>query len=493
MDNKEMQEFNIGQYVATKDHVKKSGRSTINDQKENLLRFGQICDLVRNAIDEIEEAETQKEIASERQKNAMLGMPDEIEYYKVNIREIIRSQKIQERWFPSWYQDFEEAIFQEIYGFAGLHEWIRATREDLTESSSAKIIGDRIFFRINGRPVLQPQKISKDRRDQLKKSLLLSDPRKPKSDEQHEVYLFSDSIERIRVKIASDKVTKKTQDTFTFRKYIVNDYTFETQVERHTIPDNAVPLFLSMIKIGFNVMFVGPPGCGKSTIFTTWEKYEDDCLEGVQIENDPETPWHILKPDAPITQYVPNEKNYRTIMKEVLRDDPDYVMIGEAREPIALYIAVDAANRGTSRVKLTYHTTDMIDICHDIAKRIVGEFGGDLASTIISVAKSFHYIFQMETLPDKSQKRLSAIWEVRYNPLDTKISMHNIMKRRIEEDDWVWSYHLGEDKAVIGQKSAPEALQVFKMELKKLSEESPMPGASVFTPSYDHLFGREGK
>jgi pilus assembly protein CpaF len=484
------QEFNVGHFINKKNGASSVGNHSELIQEDNFNRFIEICDIVKLGIDKIEEGEKQKETANERQMQALLGMADAIEYYKVNIREILRERKITETWFPTWYESFEDAVFQELYGFAGVNEWIRGTREELKDSSSAKIIGDRIFFRINGKPVLQPQSISKDRRDQLRTSLLLSDPRKKKTDEQHEVFIFDDTLDRIRVKIATDKVAKKTQDTFTFRKFIVKDYTFEAQAELHTIPKNAIDFFKAFAVVGYNVMFVGPPGCGKSTFFTTWQKYEDDSLEGVQIENDSEIPWHIIKPAAPITQLVPNEKNYRTIMKDILREDPDYVMVAEARDALAFYIAVEAANRGTSRVKSTSHLTDMIDICLSIANRIVGEFGGDLLSTIITVAKSFNYIVQLDSLTDKSQKRLNSIWEVRYDPLAVKIEMHNICKYRMEEDDWVWAYDIGEERELFGLKSSPEAFGIFKNELKRLAEEKPMEGNHVFTPSYDHLFRR---
>ena len=60
---------------------------------------------------------------------------------------------------------------------------IRITRkvydrtEEYKNSSSAKLIGDRLYCLIDGKSQLQPQKISKVRREKLKRALLMSTPK----------------------------------------------------------------------------------------------------------------------------------------------------------------------------------------------------------------------------------------------------------------------------------------------------------------------------
>ena len=49
-----------------------------------------------------------------------------------------------------------------------------------------------------------------------------------------------------------------------------------------------IPLFHTMIAIGFNVLFSGQVRSGKTTFMICWQKYEDEKLEGLAIATDPE-------------------------------------------------------------------------------------------------------------------------------------------------------------------------------------------------------------
>lgn len=116
----------------------------------------------------------------------------------------------------------------------------------------------------------------------------------------HEVYMLNGT----RITIFGEGKTKESQDTIVFRKFFVKDYTFDKQVELGSIPKEAVPLFKAMIKGGYNVAFTGAVRTAKTTFLTTWQSYEDQMLEGVSVETDPEIPFHLIMPDAPIMQLV---------------------------------------------------------------------------------------------------------------------------------------------------------------------------------------------
>ncbi len=89
---------------------------------------------------------------------------------------------------------------------------------------------------------------------------------------------------------------------------------------------------------------------------------------------------------------------------------------GKLGDGVALNIAVKIANKGTRRVKMTFHCSDTMDFCYDVADEIVKSYGGSLYSTILKVAKSFQFVFQFVQLKDKSQKRLKSIYEIEYDP-----------------------------------------------------------------------------
>ena len=103
-------------------------------------------------------------------------------------------------------------------------------------SSSAKIIGENMFFLENGRMALKPQKISKERREQLVKAFLLLTPEERMDKTYHETYL----LDGTRVTIFTTPMAKAGQDAIIFRRYVIPQLSFEEQARRHTIPEAAI-------------------------------------------------------------------------------------------------------------------------------------------------------------------------------------------------------------------------------------------------------------
>ena len=146
-----------------------------------------------------------------------------MEYYKARISDMIEEDKIGDSSYPSWYINLTEAVFNELYGLAGLAPWVYDETDEYRTSSSAKLIGDRLYCLINGRSCLQPQTIGKERREQLKRALLMAAPKERLEKGFHEIYLKNG----IRVTIYSGDRTKEGQDVMVFRKYVMNELSFE--------------------------------------------------------------------------------------------------------------------------------------------------------------------------------------------------------------------------------------------------------------------------
>ena len=197
----------------------------------------------------------------EREKRAIMGYEEDMRFYKEEIHQIIRQEELSEVEPPTWYPNLEEGIFAELYGLAGLAPWVYDQMEVYKRSPSAKLIGERLYCMIDGRAVLQPQKISRQRREQLKRALLMATPKERLEQGFHEIYLHNG----IRLTIFSGEKTKDGQDVMVFRKYIMQSLDFQALVELETIPPDAPDLFQSMIRIGFNVLIAGPVRSGKTT------------------------------------------------------------------------------------------------------------------------------------------------------------------------------------------------------------------------------------
>ena len=54
--------------------------------------------------------------------------------------------------------------------------------------------------------------------------------------------------------------------------------------------------------------------------------------EGLAISTDPETPWDIIMPEAPLMQLVADGEELETLTKSLLRGDNDYVILEEMRD-----------------------------------------------------------------------------------------------------------------------------------------------------------------
>ena len=148
--------------------------------------------------------------------------------------------------------------------------------------------------------------------------------------------------------------------------------------------------------------------------------------------------------------------------------------MAEARDGNALDMAVKIANKGSRRMKITFHSSDPLDFCYDVANEIARVFEVDLSLIIRKVSKSFHYIFHMIQLKDKNEKRLKGIYEIRAGTSIQEIEIIEICKYDYIEDSWRWRYSLGEDKKVIGEEEDRCALLSFDQELQLLAKKFPL-------------------
>ena len=191
-------------------------------QEEQYEGFYQLCRMAETIFEEDwrdtdELAKTRK---LEREKRAIMGYEKERIFFQSRIGDMIRERGWQTE-VPPWYGSLEEGIFHEVYGLAGLAPWAYDSTEEYRKSSSAKLIGDRLYCLIDGISRLQPQRIQAERREQLKRALLLAAPRERLEKGFHEIYLHNG----IRITIFSGDRTKKGQDVMVFRKYIMEDLT----------------------------------------------------------------------------------------------------------------------------------------------------------------------------------------------------------------------------------------------------------------------------
>lgn len=431
--------------------------------------FDKLCLAIREAFALEWETEGSADLSSatSMQKRAIIGYENETAYFKEKIRRFIESFHAAKTGYPKWYESLDDAVFHENWGMAGIAEWFA---EKYRGSSSAKIIGDRIFFLNEGRMEMMPQRISGERKDQMIKAFLLLTPEERLDKEFHEVYL----LDGTRITIFRGAMTKPSQDVIIFRRYIIPRLSFEEQAARKTIPQEAIPLFQSMVETGFNVVFLGQIRSAKTTFLSTWQSYEDPLLEGVQVETDPEIPMHQLMPNAPVIQLLADNTRLGQISKNLLRSDADYFILAEARDGNALDTAIRIAGKGTRRMKMTFHCRDPMDFPYDAAWEIVRSLGGDLLLTAQKVAASFDYIFHFVQLKNKNEKRLHGIYELSFERKSGEIRMQKICAYDFRTDRWSFCNQISQNKRDIAAEESPSGAVRFSEQLQYLSEKFPM-------------------
>jgi len=409
----------------------------------------------------------------ETQKRAIIGHEEEVAAYMRAIGEILDARGLRGTFDPPpWYEGEEDAVFHEVWGYSGMAEWWRAPYAD---SPSAKIIGDEVFFLVDGRMQMMPQRISTYRREQLIRAFLLLSPEERLDRDFHEIYL----LDGCRVTVFKGSMAKKDRDVIIFRRYIVPEYTLEEQAARGTVPAAAIPMLTAMARTGYNVVFCGSVRSAKTTFLSTWQRLEDPSLEGVMVETDPEIPLHRLMPGAPVAQLICDGEKLKTVSKNLLRSDADYFIIAEARDGIALDTAVRIARRGQGRMKMTFHTRDPLSFPEDVAVEIVRSVGGDEGETARRVAGSFDYLFHFISLRQTGAKRLRGIYEVGKAHDDPENCTAKELQRGwyvreicgydFARDDWAFRNLISEGKRTRGVEGDAAAFAEFEHELERMA------------------------
>ncbi|MCQ2553351.1 MAG: ATPase, partial [Clostridia bacterium] len=192
-----MASFNFEDYI----NAKVSERHTAVNTDE-FEAFYNLCGNIKTAFYKDWESRDNSKATLEMQKRAIIGYQKEKDFFKTRISELLKQMGRKDCSFPSWYKDLEDGIYNENWGMAGLAEWFS---DEFKESSSAKIIGDRIYFMDKGRMNLRKQTISKERKDQLVKAFLLLTPEERADKSYYETYL----LDGTRVTIFCEPMAKK--------------------------------------------------------------------------------------------------------------------------------------------------------------------------------------------------------------------------------------------------------------------------------------------
>ena len=456
--------------------------------KDKMYVFQEVCQKVRKALDKDYQSKSDntKQEETELQKDAILGEQRAVSKLKNDIADKLISMSLSATAYPDYYRNLEEAIFHELYGLSCLAAWANDYTEEYRTSSSAKIVGDNIYCLINGSSVKLPQKISAERRRQLRQALLLGYPDQHEAQGHNEVFLKRDDGGIIRATLLSGLFTQRDQDAMVFRKYLLSDpeqLRFEVLAGYGTYPMECCKLFEEFARCGFNVIASGQVRSGKTTWLQTYQHYEDPTLEATTVSTDEETDYSKIT-DGPLIQIIADEEQLTQIEKTLKRLDSNYIIMSEMRTPAEYKFYLGITNMGTRRCKCTIHDNNATAFPRKMATEVVSAYGGNLQSTIAQIYDNVDFVFEMFELPtDRSKKRLKGIVEFIYDKEKDLCIAHRICKYDAKTDTWMWNSAIGEDKRDIAI-GFQDSFDNMKNILKKLEEQNPLKTGIYEYPAY---------
>lgn len=141
---------------------------------------------------------------------------------------------------------------------------------------------------------------------------------------------------------------------------LLNNQKTEIKLESLGMTDLQLSQFINAIHYPYGLILItGPTGSGKtSTLYAAINKISSISKNIITLED----PVEVYIPG--INQiHIKGELKFSSILRSILRQDPDIIMIGEIRDEETAQIAIQAANTG-HLVLATLHTNSCIETIH---------------------------------------------------------------------------------------------------------------------------------
>jgi pilus assembly protein CpaF len=409
---------------------------------------------------------------------ALIGDPQAVSFFMNEIEKYLRKTPFTGQ-VPEAYRTAAEALFHEWKGFGPAYRWF--TDRAYSESTGLQMIGRQIFYNHRGKFVAYPYDMpSLDRVEQLKRSLLKSDPNKKLNKDNPSVeFKMDDPLWPGRFIRLAIWVSPRVWDGFTtisLRRQVVEFLDLEDQAGTECIPAEAIELIRALTATFRNTIIAGAVGSGKTTFANTIVGEQllgsTSCMGVVMIEKHPES---ILPYQIKGHRIIPIQASNEELMEvgvESLRHDPNILYMTEMRyNEWEFYLW--SGEKGYDGITGTFHTVDSEDIPYQGAFAVSTRIGGSLKGHLISALKSCELVFILESIPD-GKKRLARISEVFYDEEHNSVFANDLMRWEEEQSDWSYNDKLTEKLMTKMRKKDARAMRVAMQELGHLAATKPM-------------------
>ncbi|MFF2017588.1 ATPase, T2SS/T4P/T4SS family [Paenibacillus sp. NPDC058177] len=409
---------------------------------------------------------------------ALIGDPQAVSYFMNEIEKYLRKTPFTGQ-VPEAYRTAAEALFHEWKGFGPAYRWF--TDRAYSESTGLQMIGKQIFYNHKGQFVPYPYEMpSLDRVEQLKRSLLKSDPNKKLNKDHPSVeFKMDDPLwpgRFIRLAIWVSPRVWEGFTTISLRRQVVEFLDLDDQAGTECIPAEAVELIRALAGTFRNTIIAGAVGSGKTTFANTIVGEQllgsSSCMGVVMIEKHPEStlPYQI-KGHRIIPIQAANEE-LMEVGVESLRHDPNIVYMTEMRyNEWEFYLW--SGEKGYDGITGTFHTVDSEDIPYQGAFAVSTRIGGSLEGHLISALKACELVFILESVSN-GKKRLSRISEVFYDEARNSVFANDLMRWDEERREWTYNDKLTEALMTKMVKKNATAAKILLKELGHLAHLKPM-------------------
>ncbi|BCG57849.1 ATPase, T2SS/T4P/T4SS family [Paenibacillus sp. URB8-2] len=422
--------------------------------------------------------EREDEAYFELNAKALTGDPQAVSFFMNEIEKYLRKTPYTGS-VPEAYDTAAEALFHEWKGFGPAYRWF--TDRAYSESTGLQIIGRQIFYNVKGKFVPYPYEMpSLDRVEQLKRSLLKSDPNKKLNKDNPSVeFKMDDPLwpgRFIRLAIWVSPRVWEGFTTISMRRQVVEFLDLDDQAGTGCIPAEAVPMIRALAMTFRNTIIAGSVGSGKTTFANTIVGEQllgsASCMGVVMIEKHPEStlPYQI-KGHRIIPIQAANEE-LMEVGIESLRHDPNLLYMTEMRyNEWEFYLW--SGEKGYDGITGTFHTVDSEDIPYQGAFAVSTRIGGSLKGHLVSALKACELVFILESAGE-GRKRLACISEVFYDEARNSVFANDLMRWDEDKRDWTYNAGITEGLALKMRKRNVEAAQAMRDSLKRLAGAKPL-------------------
>ncbi|MEK4343938.1 ATPase, T2SS/T4P/T4SS family [Paenibacillus sp. FSL P4-0184] len=409
---------------------------------------------------------------------ALIGDPQAVSFFMNEIEKYLRKTPFTGK-VPEAYRTAAEALYHEWKGFGPAYRWF--TDRAYSESTGLQMIGKQIFYNHKGEFVAYPYEMpSLDRVEQLKRSLLKSDPNKKLNKDNPSVeFKMDDPLWPGRFIRLAIWVSPRVWDGFTtisLRRQVVEFLSLEDQAGTECIPAEAVEMIRALSSTFRNTIIAGAVGSGKTTFANTIVGEQllgsSSCMGVVMIEKHPES---ILPYQIRGHRIIPIQAANEELMEvgvESLRHDPNILYMTEMRyNEWEFYLW--SGEKGYDGITGTFHTVDSEDIPYQGAFAVSTRIGGSLKGHLISALKSCELVFILESVPN-GKKRLTRISEVFYDEEKNSVFANDLMRWELQKMCWSYNDKLTTNLILKMTRKNEQATQLLQKELGQLAAAKPM-------------------